>query len=156
MALIVATALVACGEPALDVDLPPRDGHVADLAGILDEPSLEQRLSQVRARGLDVVVLTYTTEVANCGEAFRAGGALVTEWDADIAVVAVARPGDFASTEDGRERCVGLRPKDEFAVPGGLREEIAEGIVPPIAAQNRWDDAVAAAVDRLVEELVEA
>ena len=152
--LALALLLGGCGEPDLAVELPERDGHVADLADVLDDAPLETRLGELEAQGLDVVVLTYTTEIANCGEAFRAGGELVSDWDADVAIVAVARPGDFTSTAEQRERCLGLRPQDEFAVSGGLREEIAEGIVPPIAAENRWDDAITAAVDRLAEELL--
>ncbi len=153
VAAALAATAVGCGEPAVDLELPERDGHVADLAGIAGD-DLDGRLADVEAEtGLDIVVLTYETGQANCGEAFRAGGELVGAWDADVAVVAVAAPGDFTSTEDGRERCLGVRPRDEHAVPAGLREEIAEGIVPPIAAENRWDEALQAAVDRLLEEL---
>lgn len=155
LVLLLALAATACGEPPIDVDLPARgDGdHVADLAGILDADALEARLAEIEADGLDVVALTYTTPQANCGEAFRAGLEMAQAWGADVALVAVARPGDFQSTEDGRERCLGLRPVDDFAVPGGLREEIAEGLVPPIAAENDWDGAFTAAADRLAEEL---
>lgn len=153
--LLATLALTACGEPPIDVAIPDRDGHVADLAGILDARALDVRLAEVEAAGLDVVALTYTTEQANCGEAFRAGLEMATDWGADVALVAVALPGDFESTEDGRQRCLGLRPVDEFAVPGGLREEIAEVLVPPIAAENDWDAAFLAAADRLAEELTD-
>lgn len=152
-AAILLLATIACGEPPIDVAIPERDGHVADLAGILDLEALDARLVAIEQAGLDVVALTYTTAQANCGEAFRAGLEMATAWEADVALVAVARPGDFASTEDGRERCLGLRPVDEFAVPGGLREEIAEILVPPIAADNDWDGAFLAAADRLAEAL---
>jgi hypothetical protein len=154
---MVAVLALSCGEPPVDVDIPARDdgSHVADLAGILDADALDARLAEIRADGLDVVALTYETDQANCGEAFRAGLAFAQAWQADVAVVAVARPGDFTATDADRERCLGLRPVDDFAVPGGLREEIAEGIVPPIAAENDWDGAFHAAVDRLAEELVE-
>lgn len=152
----LAGALAGCGEPAIDVDLPPRDGHVADLAGILDAEALDARLRAIQADGLDIVALTYTTQQANCGEAFRAGQAFATLWEADIALVAVARPGDFEATHGDRERCLGLRPVDAFAVPGGLREEIAEGLVPPIAAANDWDGAFMVAADRLAQELTDA
>jgi hypothetical protein len=154
-ALLCAVLLTACGEPALDVDFPPRDGHVADLAGILDTDALNARLEEIAADGLDVVALTYTTEQANCGEAFRAGLAFATEWEADVAVVAVARPGDFQSTEDDRVRCLGLRPVDDFAVSRTVREDIAEVLVPPIAADNDWDQAFVVAADRLAEDLTE-
>jgi len=154
-ALLAGLVAAACGEPAVDVQIPQREGqtHVLDAAGILTGGDLEERLAAVAAQGLDVVVVAYETSQANCGEAFRAGGEIVTAWDADIAVVAVARPGDFASTRTDRERCLGIRPRDEFAVPRGLREEIVEELVPPLAAENRWDEAFAAAVDRLAEDL---
>ncbi len=149
----LALAAMACSEPATDVTIPDRSGHVADLAGILDAPALESRLAQIAEDGLDVVALTYETEQANCGEAFRAGLEIVTGWDADVALVAVARPGDFTSTEDLRERCLGLRPLDDFAVGRGLREEIAEVLVPPLAADNRWDEAFMTAADALAADL---
>lgn len=152
----LALVLVGCGEPAIDVELPDRDGtHVADLAGILDAEALDDRLQAIAADGLDVVALTYTTAQANCGEAFRAGREFATTWGADVALVAVARPGDFEATGSDRQRCLGLRPLDDFAVPGGLREEIAEGLVPPIAAENDWDGAFMVAADRLAEELTD-
>jgi hypothetical protein len=150
-------ALAACGEPPVDVVLPDRAAgeHVADLAGILDEGALEDRLAGLAARGLDVVALAYETPQASCGEAFRAGLELATAWEADVALVAVARPGDFASTADDRERCLGLRPVDDFAVGRGTRERIAEQLVPPLAADNRWDEAFAAAADVLEADLLE-
>lgn len=151
--LVLAAALtlasVACSEPATDVTIPARTGHVADLAGILDVQALEAQLARIEAAGLDVVALTYETDQANCGEAFRAGLEMVTAWEADVALVAVARPGDFSSTADDRERCLGLRPLDDFAVGRGLREEVAEVLVPPLAADNRWADAFAVAADTL-------
>ena len=153
--LLLLLALTACGEPDVDVSIPERDGHVLDLAGILQTDDLETRLEALRERGLDVVALTYETPQANCGEAFRAGLELVTDWSADVAVVAVARPGDFASTSDDRERCLGLRPLDDFDVGRGLREEIAEQLVPPIAADNQWDQAFDVAITRLADELTE-
>lgn len=148
--------LVACGEPAVDVDLPARQGdqRVADLAGILDAPALQDRLAELADDGLEVVALTYETDQANCGEAFRAGLEFATAWDADVALVAVARPGDFTSTAEDRERCLGLRPVDDFAVGRGTREEIAEVLVPPLAAENRWDEAFGVAADTLDEQVV--
>ncbi|CAN5318802.1 hypothetical protein BH23ACT9_BH23ACT9_06050 [soil metagenome] len=153
LALALALGLVACGEPPIDVAIPPRDGHVSDLAGILDIDQLDAQLTAIAEQGLDVVALTYTTPRANCGEAFRAGRDFAVAWEADIALVAVARPGDFTSTDEARVRCLGLRPVDEFAVPRGLREEIAEELVPPIAADNDWDGAFRIAAQRLGEEL---
>lgn len=153
LTVLLVLSTPACGEPPIDVTIPERDGHIADLAEILDDEALDARLDEIERAGLDVVALTYTTAQANCGEAFRAGLEMATAWEADVALVAVARPGDFASTEAGRERCLGLRPVDEFAVPGGLREEIAEVLVPEIAAENDWDGAFLAAADRLAEAL---
>ena len=151
----VLLTLTGCGEPDVDVSIPDRDGHVLDLADILETGQLETRLAALQERGLDVVALTYETPAANCGEAFRAGLELVTDWQADVAVVAVARPGDFSSTSDDRERCLGLRPLDDFDVGRGLREEIAEVLVPPIAADNEWDRAFDVAITRLADELTE-
>jgi hypothetical protein len=149
--------LVGCGEPPVDVDIPAREGdqRVADLAGILDVPALEDRLAELADDGLEVVALTYETEQANCGEAFRAGLDIATAWEADVALVAVARPGDFASSADDRERCLGLRPVDDFAVGRGTREEIAEVLVPPLAAENRWDEAFGVAADTLAEQVLD-
>lgn len=145
MAAGALLGLLACGEPAPDVTIPARepDQQVLDLAGILsDDLALD-------GAGLDVVVLTYETQQAGCGEAFRAGRQLVDAWQADVAVVAVAQPGDFAATGADRERCLGVQPRDDQLVGRGLREQIAEQIVPPLAAANNWDGAVRAAVDAL-------
>jgi hypothetical protein len=150
-AAVLALLLTACGEPAVDLVVPPRTGgqHVADLAGILDDGELATELDALRAAGVDVVALTFETPQASCGEAHRAGGALLDAWDADVAIVAVAAPGDFTSTGDPRTRCVGIRPRQTGIVPGGVREEIAEQVVPPLAADNDWDGAFRAAVDRI-------
>ncbi len=153
-AAVVAAALLAgCGEPAVDLDLPAREPgqQVLDLAGILDAGAVGERLDALRAHGLDVVAVTYETAQSSCGEAFRAGGELVEAWDADVALVAVAAPGDFTATGDDRERCLGVRPRDDRAVPGDLRERIAEQIVPPLAAGNDWAGAFVAAADALAE-----
>lgn len=147
-----ALSLTGCGEPAVDVTIPPRAGHVADMAGILDVPALEDRLQDLEQQGLDIVVLTYQTDQANCGEAFRAGGELVADWEADIALVAVARLGDFQSRADDRERCLGLRPLDDFAVGRGLREQIAEEVWPPLLQDNEWDGAIEAAIEVLAAD----
>jgi len=152
-AVIAAAALVGCGEPAIAIDIPQRDedAHVADVAMILS-PDVEQTVAKASADSdLDIAVLTYETPQASCGEAFRAGAELVQAWSADVAVVAVARPGDFSATGDTRERCVGVRPRDEALVSGGLRERIATEVVPPLAASNRWDDAIEAAVSAIAQ-----
>lgn len=153
--LLVALALLAaCGEPAVDVEIPSRSAgqHVVDEAGILDAPALEQRLAAEADRGTDIVALTYETREASCGEAFRAARQFVAEWEADVAIVAVARPGDFEATTATRQRCVGVQPLDDRAVPGALREKIAEELVPPEAADNDWDGAFTVAIDALAEQ----
>ena len=149
--LVAVVSLAGCGEPAVDVSIPPRgdDEHVADLAGILDEPALEATLSALRADDLDIVALTYETEQATCGEAVRAARTFVRDWGADVAIVAVARPGDFASDEEARRRCLGVQPLDDRAIPGSLREEIAEVLVPPRTATNDWDAAFLIAAQAL-------
>lgn len=153
--LLVALAvlLAACGEPAPDLTIPERDGdaHVADQAGILDAAALESKLAEVADQGTDVVALTYETEQAGCGEAFRAAQQFVRSWGADVALVAVARPGDFDSQAEDRQRCLGVQPRDDRALPADLRERIAEELVPPKAARNDWDAAFGVAVDALTE-----
>lgn len=146
--------LAGCGEPPIDVDLPQRagDDRVADLAGILDAEALEARLAQAAQDGTDIVALTYETEQAGCGEAYRAAQEFVQKWAADVALVAVAQPGDFTSQEEGRERCFGLQPRAGGDVPGALRERIAEELVPAKTADNDWDGAFAVAVDALREQ----
>jgi hypothetical protein len=149
--LLLAAALVACGEPEPDLTLPdrPEGEHVLDEAGVLDKGQLHDRLSQLSSDGLDIIALTFETDQAGCGEAFRAAGLFVQRWSADIAVVAVAKPGDFTSTEDSRVRCLGVQPRDTRAVPADVREEIAEELVPPLAAENDWTGAFTVAIDRL-------
>jgi uncharacterized membrane protein YgcG len=152
--LVLALALGACGEPAVDIEIPQRpDGeYVLDSAGILDEAALEQRLAKVADAGTDIVALTYETEQASCGEAYRAARQFVRTWNADIALVAVAHPGDFASDdEQSRERCLGVQPLEDRAVPGDLRERIAEELIPPLTADNDWDAAFEVAVDALAK-----
>ncbi|MDQ3709936.1 MAG: hypothetical protein M3387_11655 [Actinomycetota bacterium] len=152
--LVLASLLIAgCGEPAVDVSLPPREEgqQVLDQAGILNGPDIARRLEGLRDGGLDVVVLTYESEQAGCGEAFRAGGEIVRIWDVDVAVVAVAEPGDFAAEAAPRQRCLGVRPRDTELVPGGVRERIAEQLVPPIAARNDWTGAFLVAIDAIAE-----
>lgn len=156
--LSVAVVLVAgCGEPAVDLEVPSRDGFgdVLDTSDLLDD-GVDARLREFEAAtGLDAVALTYETEQASRGEASRAGQLLVERWGADLALVAVARPGDFTSTvvdrEDPRDRkrFFGVEPADQFAVPGNLRERVVEELVPPIAADNRWDEVFATAVEEL-------
>ena len=150
VALIV---LAACGEPPIDVAIPAREGtqRVADLAGILDAAALEKVLAEAAQDGTDIVALTYETEQAGCGEAYRAAQEFVARWAANVALVAVAQPGDFASTEETRERCFGLQPGPGGDLPGDLRERIAEQLVPAETADNDWDSAFAVAVDALMD-----
>jgi len=151
LVLALVVSLAACGEPAVDLSLPAREegAQVADLAGVLDAGQVQSRLEEVADAGTDIVALTYETEQASCGEAFRAGAQFVTAWDADIAVVAVARPGDFDATGDDRVRCLGVQPRDQRSVGGDLRERIAEELVPPLAAENDWTGAFTTAIDAL-------
>ena len=146
--------LAGCGEPAIDVEIPQRPGkeRVADLAGILDVEALEARLAEAAEGGIDIVALTYETEQAGCGEAYRAAQEFVQKWAANVALVAVAQPGDFTSEEEARERCFGLQPRVGEDISGGLREKIAEALVPVETADNDWDGAFAVAVDALVEQ----
>lgn len=151
---VILILLAGCGEPTIDVDLPQRAGteRVADLAGILNADALEARLEQAAQEGTDIVVLTYESEQAGCGEAYRAAQEFVMKWAANVALVAVAEPGDFKAEAEPRERCFGLQPSASTEVSGGLRERIAEELVPPKTADNDWDGAFAVAVDALMEQ----
>lgn len=148
--LVLGLLLAACGEPEVDVEIPARDTgqHVLDQAGILDVQALESRLAEI-AQVRDIVVLTYETPAATCGEAFRAAGDFVRSWEADVALVAVAKPGDFASDEPQRQRCLGVQPLEDRAISGGLRERIAEELIPPKASVNDWNGAFNVAIDAL-------
>lgn len=153
MALVVAPG---CGEPAVDLDPPAREAgqHVLDEAGILPGSDIPDRLATLAERGLDVIAVTYETPQVGHGESRRAGQLMVEEWGADIALVAVAAPGDFTSTDPGsRSRFFGLESADQFAVPRGLRERIAEELAPPIAAENDWPGVFSMAIDEIEREL---
>lgn len=156
--LVVATlALAGCGEPDVDLELPAREAgqQVLDTAGILSGSEVAERLSELAEAGLDVVAVTYETPQASLGENRRAGSLVVEEWGADIALVAVAVPGDFSSTDaDSRRRFFGLEPADTFAVPGGLRERIAEERAPPLAEANDWAAVFTMAIDEIERELL--
>jgi hypothetical protein len=152
-AALLALLLVACGEEDPDIAVPPRDdGQVLlDEAGILGE-RVAEALRDIE--GWDVVAVAYETPQANAGEAHRAGQVVVDAWDADIVLVAVARPGDFASEDvQARRRFFGATPANVRVVPAGLREELADEVVPPLAAGNEWEAAFEAAAARLAEEL---
>lgn len=152
-ALLVAAA--GCGEPAVDLDVPARAAgqHVLDRAGLLGTSDIGERLAALAEQGIDVVAVTYETPQASLGEGSRAGRLVVERWDADIALVAVAAPGDFAAAGEDRQRFFGLESADRYAVPRGLRERIAEQRAPPLAADNAWPEVFAAALDELEREL---
>jgi len=152
----VLLVLAGCGEPAVDLDPPARQPgqHVLDEAGLLEGSDVPNRLSSLAEAGLDVVAVTYETPQASLGESRRAGQLLVEQWDADIALVAVAAPGDFTSTDaETRSRFFGLESADQFAVPRGLRERIAEERAPPLAADNDWPGVFTMAIDEIEREL---
>lgn len=139
--VLTVVALAACGEPPVALDVPQReqDQSVLDLAGIIGDArsDLDDALDAV-AYDLDVVALTFESPDASLGLADRAGKKVLHEWDADVVLVAVARPGDFSSTAADRRRFFGVVPADAYRVPGGLRERIVEESVPPLAADNDW------------------
>lgn len=156
LAVLCAALLVACGEPAVDLDVPERRAGqvVLDQAGILEDTDVDARLRDLAAEGVDVVAVTYETPQAGLGESRRAGQLVLEEWGADIALVAVARPGDFTSSDAGdRVRYFGLESADHFAVPRGVRERIAEELAPPLAGDNDWQAVFEMAVDELEAEL---
>lgn len=156
LAVAGAALLFGCGEPAVDLDVPARqEGQVLlDEAGILEGTDIDARLRDLAEEGLDVVAVTYETPRAGLGESRRAGQLVLERWRADIALVAVARPGDFTATDpEDRERFFGLESADHFAVPRGLRERIAEEQAPPLAADNDWPGVFSMAVDELSDEL---
>jgi hypothetical protein len=152
VALLAAVA-VACGEPAPDVDVPPREPgqSLLDHASVLADAGIEDRLAGMPA---DVVALAYESPAATRGDADRAGRLLLDAWDADVAVVAVAMPGDFASADEAsRQRFFGVVAADVRLVSRGARERIVDEVVPPLAARNDWAGAFQAALDELEADL---
>ena len=153
---LLAVLLVACGEPDVDLSPPPRaaGAQLHDEVGVVD-PAVAERLAAVsEASGLDVVGLVYEDERATLGQADRAGRLLLEAWDADIVLVAVAFPGDFANPDpDARQRFFGVASTDRFTVTRDLRERIVDEAVPPPAAANDWTAAFEAAVDELAADL---
>lgn len=152
--LIALCAVAACtGEPEPDLEVPDRaEGQVVlDQADILDDEQVAVALSRIA--GFDAVAVTYETEQANAGEARRAAQRILRRWGADLVVIAVAQPGDFTATGPERERFVGLEPADTFAVPGELREEIAEESLADVATTNDWTAVFTTAADLLADGL---
>ena len=160
LAVPVAVVAVALGvallarDPEPDLEVPPREpGQVsADLAGVLDD-RVDDALATLADDGWDAVALTFESPAANQGEAQRGGRALLEAWDADVVLVAVAVPGDFTSDAQGRRRFFGVEAPSAFAVPGDVREEITDVVVPPYAAENDWAGAFAAGARHLADEL---
>lgn len=157
-ALLAALALLAgaCSEPEVDLSPPERqDGwHLYDEVGVVGG-SVEGRLSALRVEtDVDVVALVFEDERASLGQADRAGRVMLQAWDADVVLVAVARPGDFDNPDpDARQRFFGITATDRFAVTQDLRERIVEEAVPGPAAENDWTEAFLAAIDELEADL---
>jgi uncharacterized membrane protein YgcG len=153
-ALVAAVALLGvagCGDPDVALTIPPRQPgqQVLDTAGILDDAVTDRLAALSEETGLDIVAVTFTDPAASLGQADRGGRALLDGWGADVVLVAVARPGDFASGSEDRRRFFGVFSTDRFAVGRGLREEIVERAVPPAARANQWTEAFLAAADAL-------
>lgn len=156
LVLAAALAVAGCGEPTVDLDVPRRAAgdHLLDAAGLLEGTDVAERLASLRERGVDVVAVTYETQRASLGEGSRAGRLLLERWDADIALVAVAAPGDFTNPDESRRsRYFGVESADRFVLPRALRERIAEERAPPLAAGNDWPAVFAMAIDELEREL---
>jgi hypothetical protein len=159
MAVLLLPPLLAvaagCAEPGVALEVPDRapGQRVLDPAGILDDAVAARLDTAADKAEVDVVALAFTDEAASLGQADRGGRRLLEAWDADVVLVAVARPGDFASRDDDRRRFFGVFSADRFAVPRGLREDILEEVVPSLAARNRWPAAFIAAADALATGL---
>lgn len=154
VAVAVVVVVLVARDPDPDLEVPPREpGQVsADLAGVLDG-DVDDALIALADVGWDAVALTFETTQANQGEAQRGGRALLEAWDADIALVAVAQPGDFTSESEDRRRFFGVEAPSAFDVPGDLREAVTDQIVPSYAADNDWSGAFTAGARHLAEEL---
>ncbi|MBA2316524.1 MAG: hypothetical protein H0V93_01895 [Euzebyales bacterium] len=156
LAIVAALGLIACGEPAVDVDIPDRAAgqHLLDAAGILDTAAVEGALADAsQASGLDVVGLAFTDGAANLGQADRGGRALLDAWDADVVVVAVAAPGDFTSVGADRRRFFGVFSGDRFDVPRSVRERIVGDVASVPAGANDWTSAFTGAAEALATSL---
>ena len=158
LGLSLALGTAACsGEPPVPLEVPQRGANQVflDRAGILDEGQLAPLVNEFRHRGWDPVLVTFETEDASLGMADRAGRKVIEAWGADLAIVAVAAPGDFDSDAPDRRRYFGLFARNVRDIPRAARERIVEELIPPIAAANRWDDVFATAVRELGHELGE-
>ncbi|MFO8075420.1 MAG: hypothetical protein ACQETV_06510 [Actinomycetota bacterium] len=156
--VVVAAAVLAVlllgREPEADLDPPPRgpDDVVLDPAGILDE-RVATAFSELAAHGWDAVALAYESPQAGEGEAQRGGRLLREAWQADLVVVAVARPGEFTSGRGDRRRAVGVAAESARSVPPALREDVAEEAMADPAGRDAWSEAFVAAAERLAAEL---
>jgi hypothetical protein len=155
VATLLALTLVACGEPAVPLEVPERglDQQVLDLAEILDDEELARPVRELMLLGWDPVLVTFAAEDASLGMADRAGRKVLEAWGADLVLVAVGEPGDFTSEDPARQRFFGLFARDVRDVPRSVRERIVEQLVPPVAAENDWAQAFALALETLSEEL---
>lgn len=153
--LLAVVGVAGCGEPDPDLDVPDRaDGQVvADLAGVVDEAEVGEAFGALADDGWDAVALVFETPQANQGEAQRAGRELLEAWEVDLVVVAVARPGDFDSDAPDRRRAVGVEAPTARAVPGALREDVANDAMRPHAEDNAWTAAFLAAAEALSDGL---
>ena len=154
VAVAALAVLLLAREPEADLDPPPRgaDDVVLDPAGVLDE-TVAEALADLAEHGWDAVALAYETPQAGEGEAQRGGQLLQEVWQADLVVVAVARPGEFRSDDADRRRAVGIAAESARTVPPALREVVAEEAMAEPAGRNAWSEAFVAAAERLRAEL---
>ncbi len=154
VAVAILAVLLLAREPEADLEPPPRgaDEVVLDPEGVLDE-TVAAAFAELAEHGWDAVALAYETPQAGEGEAQRGGRLLREAWQADIVVVAVARPGDFASEDEDRRRAVGIAAESARTVPPALREAVADEAMAEPAGRNAWSEAFVAAADYLRAEL---
>jgi hypothetical protein len=152
---VLVLVVTGCGEPGTDLDVPPRaqSQQVLDEVGVLAGSDLDIRLAELAADGHDVVALAFESPEATLGHADRSARRLLEAWEADVVLVAVARPGDFTSDDEQRRRFFGVVPRDRFLVSGDTRERIAEELAPPLAAANDWPQVFTVALDEVEAEL---
>lgn len=156
--VLLVLALAAC-EPAVALEVPSRsaDQRLLDVPGATDATAVSAALdAAAEASGLDVVGLVFEDDRASLGQADRGGRQLLRAWDADVVLVAVARPGDFGSQAAERARYFGVYAEDRFEVPRGLREEAIFSHAQLPAASNDWTTAFVDAAGAVGKGLVQA
>ncbi|QBI21619.1 hypothetical protein ER308_19985 [Egibacter rhizosphaerae] len=157
VAVVVAfvAVLFSGNEPDPDLAVSEREGdaRVVDPAGVLDGDAVGEAFARLDEAGWDGVALAFESEQANQGEAQRSGRLLLEEWDVDLVVVAVARPGDFEVGPNGGRRAVGVEARNAREVPGELRERISDEVMAPHAEENAWTAAFVEAAEALEAEL---